>query len=218
WGLLFPNDYRKTSPLDPQLLFSGQYYDSESGLAYNRFRYYDPQSGNYLTSDPIGLNGGETPYGYVHNPMGWVDPLGLSTCAIPKGIPGRINTSAPDLSYDDAATFLGGNYQKITLTEDLHVFRAGEVGKPYGRFFSLDKPISEIQVRIDKAILPIWPGTNKRGIINQGYELIIPKGNTIYVGDIAPQGGIYLGGTQQIFMPNTRDIGLKVIDSFPLYQ
>ena len=44
-------------------------YD-ESGLAYNRFRYYDPQSGCYLKSDPIGLLGGEMPYAYVHNPMG----------------------------------------------------------------------------------------------------------------------------------------------------
>ena len=54
--------------------------DDESGLAYNRFRYYDPSSGTYLTSDPIGLLGGETPYAYVHNPMGWVDPFGLASC------------------------------------------------------------------------------------------------------------------------------------------
>ena len=54
-------------------------YD-ESGLAYNRFCYYDPQSGCYLKSDPIGLLGGETPYAYVHNPMGWDEPFGLSNC------------------------------------------------------------------------------------------------------------------------------------------
>ncbi|WP_424405791.1 RHS repeat-associated core domain-containing protein [Pasteurella sp. PK-2025] len=41
--MLFRNDYRKTSLLDPQLLFAGQYTDQESGLVYyNRFRYYDP--------------------------------------------------------------------------------------------------------------------------------------------------------------------------------
>ncbi|WP_159990758.1 RHS repeat domain-containing protein [Pelistega ratti] len=77
WGLLFPNDYRKTTPLDPQMLFAGQWLDTESGLAYNRFRYYDPESGNYLSSDPIGLLGGEIPYGYVFNPIDWLDPLGL---------------------------------------------------------------------------------------------------------------------------------------------
>ncbi|WP_424409886.1 RHS repeat-associated core domain-containing protein [Pasteurella sp. PK-2025] len=84
WGLLFPNDYRKTSPLDPQLLFAGQYTDQESGLAYNRFRYYDPESGNYISSDPIGLQGGERPFGYVGNPLDWVDVLGLSSCKLAK--------------------------------------------------------------------------------------------------------------------------------------
>nr|WP_260337789.1 RHS repeat-associated core domain-containing protein [Pasteurella testudinis] len=69
-----------THPLDPQLLFAGQYADNESGLAYNRFRYYDPSTGNYLTSDPIGLAGGETPYSYVQNPWDWLDPFGLAVC------------------------------------------------------------------------------------------------------------------------------------------
>ncbi|WP_373777551.1 RHS repeat domain-containing protein, partial [Glaesserella sp.] len=82
WGLPLLNHWerKQSEPINPNLLFAGQYYDEESNLAYNRFRYYDPQSGNYLTSDPIGLNGGETPYGYVHNPMGWVDPFGLAKC------------------------------------------------------------------------------------------------------------------------------------------
>ncbi|WP_424407750.1 RHS repeat-associated core domain-containing protein [Pasteurella sp. PK-2025] len=41
----------------PQQVFARQWFDKESGLAYNRFRYYDPESGNYIGSDPIGLNG-----------------------------------------------------------------------------------------------------------------------------------------------------------------
>ena len=82
WGLplLASWERKQAEPLNPNLLFAGQYTDDESGLAYNRFRYYDPQSGCYLKSDPIGLNGGETPYAYVHNPMGWVDPFGLARC------------------------------------------------------------------------------------------------------------------------------------------
>ena len=47
-------------------------------------RYYDPQSGNYLASDPIGLNGGETPYAYVHNPMESIDPFGLTSYTPPS--------------------------------------------------------------------------------------------------------------------------------------
>ncbi|WP_143529794.1 RHS repeat domain-containing protein, partial [Rodentibacter rarus] len=49
----------------------------ESGLAYNRFRYYDPNTACYLNSDPIGLEGGSTPYFYVQNPFQFIDPFGL---------------------------------------------------------------------------------------------------------------------------------------------
>jgi RHS repeat-associated protein len=63
-----------------RLRFPGQYEDEESGLYYNRFRYYDCETGQYLSPDPIGLLGGVNPYGYVHNPLGWIDPLGLACC------------------------------------------------------------------------------------------------------------------------------------------
>jgi len=86
WGLPLLESWesKQAEPLNPNLLFAGQYFDQESGLAYNRFRYYDPQSGCYLKSDPIGLAGGETPYSYVHNPMGWIDPFGLAKCNVIK--------------------------------------------------------------------------------------------------------------------------------------
>ncbi|CAM3682380.1 RHS repeat-associated core domain-containing protein [Yersinia entomophaga] len=71
---------RSHSQPEPGLKFAGQLLDEESGLHYNRFRYYDPQACCYLSPDPIGLAGGMNPYSYVHNPLGWIDPLGLSTC------------------------------------------------------------------------------------------------------------------------------------------
>ncbi|WP_162256922.1 RHS repeat-associated core domain-containing protein, partial [Noviherbaspirillum sp. Root189] len=59
------------------LRFQGQYHDSETGLHYNRFRYYDPDSGRFVSQDPIGLQGGYNLYQYAANPTIWVDPLGL---------------------------------------------------------------------------------------------------------------------------------------------
>ena len=59
-------------------LFQGQYYDPETGLAYNRFRYYSPKMGMYVSQDPIGLAGGILNlYGYVDDTLSFIDILGL---------------------------------------------------------------------------------------------------------------------------------------------
>lgn len=60
--------------------FQGQYYDAESGLHYNRFRYYDPGCGRFIQQDPLGLVGAENLYKYVPNPIAWIDPFGLAEC------------------------------------------------------------------------------------------------------------------------------------------
>ncbi|MFC7872470.1 DUF6531 domain-containing protein [[Kitasatospora] papulosa] len=62
------------------LRFPGQYFDPESGLHYNRHRHYDPESGRYLSPDPLGLVPAPNAATYVDNPTRWVDPLGLAQC------------------------------------------------------------------------------------------------------------------------------------------
>jgi RHS repeat-associated protein len=65
--------------------FPGQWHDPETGLHYNRLRHYDPDTGQYLSRDPLGLRGGLAPLAYVHDPSGWVDPLGLAGAPSPGG-------------------------------------------------------------------------------------------------------------------------------------
>jgi RHS repeat-associated protein len=62
--------------VEQNLRFQGQYFDDETGLHYNTFRYYDPEVGRFITQDPIGLLGGNNLYSYVLAPTLWIDPLG----------------------------------------------------------------------------------------------------------------------------------------------
>jgi RHS repeat-associated protein len=69
------------------LRFAGQYFDNETRLHYNYFRNYDPETGRYISSDPIGLAGGLNTYGYVlNNPLGYIDPTGETSVIVIGGI------------------------------------------------------------------------------------------------------------------------------------
>ncbi len=75
WGQ--PVVHHDTSWLQPR--FPGQYADDDVELYYNRFRYYDPRQGRYISPDPTGLGGGPALYAYVPDPYLQTDPLGLHT-------------------------------------------------------------------------------------------------------------------------------------------
>ncbi|WP_455912812.1 RHS repeat-associated core domain-containing protein [Pseudomonas palmensis] len=66
------------------LRFQGQYHDRETGLHYNRYRYYDPGVGRFVGQDPISYSGGLNLYQYALNPTDCVDPLGLAGRKVAK--------------------------------------------------------------------------------------------------------------------------------------
>lgn len=69
--------------------FQGQYHDHETGLHYNRHRYYDPDVGRFVSRDPIGYAGGINFYQYAISPTQWVDPNGLCSTALNRALGGK---------------------------------------------------------------------------------------------------------------------------------
>ena len=87
WGGQYHEHYKQQSLNDCAILehdlqpirFQGQFFDQETELHYNRFRYYDSDVGMFIQRDPIGLLGGSNVFAYAPNPVGWVDPWGLTS-------------------------------------------------------------------------------------------------------------------------------------------
>ncbi|WP_338129196.1 RHS repeat-associated core domain-containing protein [Pseudomonas syringae] len=100
WGAI---EKLVVNEVEQNLRFQGQYFDVETGLHYNTFRYYDPEIGRFITQDPIGLAGGLNLYQYAPSPIAWTDPLGWS-CWSPRNVAGRKVYQRNDLfdpSYTD---------------------------------------------------------------------------------------------------------------------
>jgi RHS repeat-associated protein len=102
----------------------GQYEDEETGLYYNRFRYYDPESGEYTSQDPSGLRGGMALYAYVWDPLKLVDPLGLASCSSKKPIiigehmEGRVDKFAKMMDAETITDWLKGRKWTQELNDE----------------------------------------------------------------------------------------------------
>jgi RHS repeat-associated protein len=75
---------------DCPIRFRGQWYDAESGLHYNRFRYYSPETGTFLSRDPLRLEAGFLAYRYAPNPLMWIDPWGLEAAYVVRNAKGEV--------------------------------------------------------------------------------------------------------------------------------
>ncbi len=72
------SEWAKQVGMTNPIRFQGQYHDHETGLHYNRYRYYDPMVGRFVNQDPISYGGGFNLFEYAGNPIAWTDPLGLA--------------------------------------------------------------------------------------------------------------------------------------------
>jgi len=103
------------------LRFPGQYFDVESNLHYNYYRYYSPQIGRYITSDPIGLAGGVNTFGYVKgNPVRFIDSFGLELVVAPELRP-FVN------SLENRSAIAAAQFQQLRDDSATHVIQEGIV-------------------------------------------------------------------------------------------
>ncbi len=90
-----PGAPKSPFPRGLPLGFPGHYYDHETGLFYNRHRYYDPRSGRFISPDPSGLRGGIDPTAYVDDPTTMIDPLGLRGYSVTSDLDPTGSADAP---------------------------------------------------------------------------------------------------------------------------
>ena len=132
-------------------LYQGQYYDEEIGLAYNRFRYYSPESGTYISQDPIRLAGNNPNfYGYTFDSNTEVDVWGLDC------------KSRVDSDFENGASFLitGDNYERFIKGKEI-------IGRADGQFVA---PTNQINDLITKANGDISVIENALGIIEGDWQ------------------------------------------------
>jgi RHS repeat-associated protein len=156
----------------------GQYEDDETGLYYNRFRYYDPDVGGYVSQDPIGLKGGLCLTAYVRDPLIWRDPLGLSGCNDDN--PEESTAIVPYYPPDD-----GFAHPPIPVTLPPGT-RLDRYGGPHGRF------VSPEGVPTPMRALPYDADMSQYRV----YEVMKPL--NVQSGEIAPAFGKLGGGVQHV--------------------
>ncbi|MDT7486809.1 RHS repeat-associated core domain-containing protein [Citrobacter koseri] len=115
----------QTGSVRNPLRFQGQYFDEESGLHYNRYRYYEPESGRYISADPLKLGAGLNLYAYAPNPLNWIDPLGLSACAPTHHLATNKHSTWSDrfrelFKKNDLGKFKNGKWRRDVLNDPLN--------------------------------------------------------------------------------------------------
>ena len=111
----------------------------------------------------------------------------------------------PEINETAANSFASGKYNVKILEEDTVFFRAGNSDRPLGEYYTRDIPESVIKVRIESAVKPQWFDRETghltgRSELTDIYATKFPKGTVYYEGPTGSQGGVYIGGKEQIFI------------------
>jgi len=181
--------------------FQGQYLDDETGLHYNRHRYYDPDTARYLTQDPIGLAGGFNLYRYVGNPVNLIDPVGLS-CKLPNlakrplalPAPTASNPWMPNTPMESAPAPAGGLEVQMAMA-------SGQT-RP-GGWATQDHIPDVAYVRKNLAVTPQF-----KPEVSHVQTFHIPEGVQLQHGMVGPQThgcAAYPGGGTQVQILNYAD-------------
>ena len=121
WGKL-KNETHVTGTTHQPFRLQNQYCDTETGLHYNFFRYYEPNTGRFVNQDPIRLFGGTNLYSYGGNPTGLIDSLGLATQdQIDRGIV-AIKEAIANWRADDRSPKAKGSMVAVIVTKDGKVY------------------------------------------------------------------------------------------------
>ncbi|EEP7473796.1 RHS repeat protein, partial [Salmonella enterica] len=171
------------------LRLPGQYFDDETGLHYNLFRYYAPECGRFVSQDPIGLAGGINLYSYAPNPIKWMDPLGLHDILADTDIVCRAGTC-------NAGQFENGS--GVTVDSEGKLSGISTQAKPGATIDVLAKPIPNGQV----GVATVGEIEKAGGTITLDGKLNSPNGRMIM--NHATVDGLTAQQAQDLFQP-TRD-------------
>jgi len=190
---------RKAGIRNP-IRFQGQYFDEETGLHYNRNRYYDPDTVRYLSQDSVGLAGGINLYRYAPNPISWIDPLGLTACCLCNPYAGVKNAS----QHLKEAGISRGRRKEILESFDRETIKMRPAGESeYGlRYYDETKAYAK-----GRYLFETFPATRESLAVkrewndmNKVQQWKIEPGTSMIEGRASAQGPCLPGGQVQKFV------------------
>jgi RHS repeat-associated protein len=162
---------------------------------------------------PVAIVGGRIVSGVKYKYLKW---RGKSTTVIytstgKVGIPGKKIGDATfvnpgPLADDVASTFSGGRYAIVKTEEPVQLYRVwGGEAAEFGGYWSTTPPSGSLASQIDNALVPTWGNTASKWT-----TIEVPKGTTLFVGEAASQGGIFVGGGSQVFVGTEVTAAMKI--------